>query len=100
MLHIVAPQDFCWTQKTIRIDEQSRRIGKMRESERERKKLSVVLKRGMCSSGYPPAEGRVEHSQGNSSQENYIIFSLQGKKRTTEEQIKGRWREGGQESRM
>lgn len=54
------------------------------------------------SSGYPPAEGRVEHSQRNSSQENYIIFSLQTQRRVTggsgeantkkeEEEGKRRW---------
>lgn len=37
------------------------------------------------SSGYPPAEGRVEHSQRNSSQENYIIFSLQTEKRRSKQ---------------
>lgn len=52
----------------------------------ERETNSVVLKREIRSNGYPPAEGRVEHSQRNSSQENYVIFSLQGKKRTTEEE--------------
>lgn len=68
------------------------------EKQREENKLSVVLKRGRCSSGYPPAEGRVEHSQRNISQENYIIFSLETKKRVTEqERVKteeGREKEG------
>ncbi len=60
--------------------------------EREKNKLSVALKSSRCSSGYPPAEGRVEHSQRNSSQENYIIFSLERKKRMTEgEQIERKW---------
>lgn len=36
-------------------------------------------------SGYPPAEGGVEHSQRDSSQENYVIFSLDAKKRATED---------------
>ena len=58
--------------------------GKMKK--REREKRWVVLKGGRCRSGYPPAEGRVEHSQRDSSQENYIIFSLQGRTGTTEEE--------------
>ena len=81
---------------TTGTDEQSR-IEKVRDSERKNK-LSVVLKRGRCSSGYPPAEGRVEHSQRNISQENYIIFSLETKKRVTEEERvkteEGREKEG------
>lgn len=64
-------------------DEQSRK----REKVREKKLIFCSTKKGeRCSSGYPPAEGRVEHSQRNSSQENYIIFSLETKKRITEEE--------------
>lgn len=52
-------------------------------------------KGGRSSSGYPPAEGRVEHSQRNSSQENYIIFSLERKKRKKKKGkgIDGKWGE-------
>lgn len=36
------------------------------------------------STGYPPAEGSVEHSQRNGSQQHQIIFSLKGTERGTE----------------
>lgn len=62
-----------------------RRTKKKLKKVRERRKPTVLLKRGRCRSGYPPAEGRVEHSQRNSSQENYIVFSLERQKRATEE---------------
>lgn len=52
-----------------------------------------------CGSGYPPAEGRVEHSQRYSSQENYIIFSLE-REREARQEKKGRMRrEDGVERR-
>lgn len=76
---------------TTGIDEQSIKRGGKKA--REKNKLNSAKKkkkekRGRCSSGYPPAEGRVEHSQRNSSQENYIIFSLETNKRVTEEGVK------------
>lgn len=55
----------------------------MKEKRHQNKKKKKRLAKGRGSSGYPPAEGRVEHSQRNSSQENYIIFSLQTQKRET-----------------
>lgn len=68
---------------------------KKRKSERDKLIFCSTKKGERCSSGYPPAEGRVEHSQRNSSQENYIIFSLETKKRITEEEKGKRQTEEG-----
>lgn len=54
---------------------------KKAEIEREREReAEFLLKRGRCSHRYPPAQGRVEHSQRNSSQ-NYVTFGLRGEKK-------------------
>lgn len=69
-----------------------------------RESQTFTRKGGRCSGGYPPAEGRVEHSKRNSSQEHYIIFSLERerqektrrmrRRRQNEEEEEGRKKAG------
>lgn len=51
------------------------------EEEEEKRRRWKGEGGGRCSRGYPPAEGGVEHSQRDGSQENDIVFSLQTERR-------------------